>query len=121
MITQVIHWLAFCYYLYLFGYASLYKIFQKKEMMAGMESLGFDKTWTLCIGVGEFVGVIALIAGLWSHHLKNAAVIYLFLFAVGALMVHFAHRDYVDFYDALFGAVAAVILLITDEHFKVIL
>jgi FtsH-binding integral membrane protein len=121
MITQGIHWLAFSYYAYLFGYASLYKIFQRQEMMDGMESLGFNKTWTLCIGFGELIGIIALFAGLWNHHLKNAAVIYLLLFAVGALMVHFAHKDYEDFYDALFGAIAAVILLITDKHFKVIL
>lgn len=121
MITQGIHWLTFCYYVYLFGYASLFKVFQKKEMMEGMESLGFNKTWTLCIGFGELIGVLALIIGLWSHQIKNAAVIYLFLFAVGALMVHFAHHDYVDFYDALFGAISGVVLLATDKYFKVVL
>ena len=121
MILEVIHWLAFCYYVYLFGYASLFKVFQKKEMMEGMEALGFNKTWTLWIGLGELIGVTALIAGLWIHQLKNAAVIYLFCFAVGALMVHFAHKDYVDFYDALFGSIAAVVLLATDKHFKVTL
>jgi hypothetical protein len=30
-------------------------------MMEGMESLGFNKTWTLLIGFGELVGLIALI------------------------------------------------------------
>jgi uncharacterized membrane protein YphA (DoxX/SURF4 family) len=121
MILQAIHWLAFCYYLYLFGYASLFKVLQKKEMMESMASLGFNKSWTLCIGFGELIGVIALLAGLWFHQVKNAAVIYLFLFAIGALMVHFAHNDYVDFYDALFGAVTAVVLLATDKHFKLVL
>jgi len=121
MILQAIHWLTFCYYVYLFGYASLFKVFQKKEMMEGMKALGFNSTWALCIGFGELIGVIALIVGLWSHPLKNAAVIYLFLFAVGALMVHFAHNDYVDFYDALFGAIAAIVLLVTDKHFKIVL
>jgi uncharacterized membrane protein YphA (DoxX/SURF4 family) len=104
---------------YLFGYASLFKIFQKKDMMEGMESLGFNKTWTLCIGVGELVGVAALILGFWFHEIKNAAVIYLLFFAVGALMVHFAHKDYIDFYDALFGIISGVVLLATDKHFKV--
>jgi hypothetical protein len=121
MILQAIHWLTFCYYLYLFGYASLFKVFQKKEMIEGMESLGFNKTWTLCIGFGELIGVVALIVGIWSHQIKNAGVIYLFLFAVGALMVHFAHKDYADFYDALFGAIAGMVLLITDKHFKLAL
>jgi uncharacterized membrane protein YphA (DoxX/SURF4 family) len=119
MITQVIHWLSYCYFLYLFGYASLFKVFQKKEMMEGMRVLGFDKTWTTIIGVGELIGVVALIAGLWFHQLKNAAVIYLLPFAVGALMVHFAHKDYKDFYDALFGVITAVVLLVTDKHFKI--
>jgi hypothetical protein len=68
------------------------KVFQKKEMMEGMESLAFNKTWTLCIGFGELIGVLALIIGLWSHQIKNAAMIDLFLFAV-CLMAHFAHYN----------------------------
>ena len=121
MFVAFIHWIAYCYYVYLFGYASLVKVIQKKEMMEGMEMLGFNRTWTLFIGVGELLGVVALIAGFWSHQLKNAGVIYLLPFAIGALMVHFSHKDYTDFYDALFGAIAALVILYTDKYFRIVL
>lgn len=90
-------------------------------MMEGMKAFGFSKTWTLFIGYGELFGVIGLTVGLWYHEVKNLATIWLFLFAVGALMVHFAHNDYQDFYDALFGCIAAVVILATDKYFKLIL
>lgn len=120
-VQTIVHWVAYAYYVYLFGYASLFKVFQKRSMMEGMQSFGFGKTWTLLIGYGELLGVIGLIVGLWYHEVKNASVLWLFPFAVGALMVHFAHNDYIDFYDALFGCVAAVLILITDKYFKLIL
>jgi uncharacterized membrane protein YphA (DoxX/SURF4 family) len=88
-------------------------------MMQGMEALGFDKTWTLIIGYLELAGVIGLIVGLWMHEAKNGAVIFLFFFAVGALMVHFAHHDYSDYYEALLACVCAVILLATESSFKI--
>jgi uncharacterized membrane protein YphA (DoxX/SURF4 family) len=119
MIIQITHWIAYCYFFYLFSYASLFKVLQKKDMMAGMERLGFDKTWTLTIGFGELLGVIALLTGLWFHQAKNGAVLYLLPYAIGALMVHLAHKDYVDYYDALFGAVAGLIILGTDKYFKI--
>jgi hypothetical protein len=119
MLVQFIHWCAYGYVLYLFGYASLFKIFQKTSMMEGMTALGFNKMWTLMIGYGELMGVIGLLLGIWWHEAKNASVIYLFCFSLGALMVHFAHHDYSDFYDALFGCVAAVILLSTDRFFSI--
>jgi len=120
-ILPLIHWIVYAYYCYLFGYASLFKLFQKQSMMEGMLSLGFNKTWTIAIGIGELLGVVGLLAGLWIHEIKNASVLWLFLFATGALMVHFAHHDYQDFYDALWGCIAAVILLATDRNFKIIL
>jgi uncharacterized membrane protein YphA (DoxX/SURF4 family) len=90
-------------------------------MMKGMEMFGFNKTWTLFIGYGELVGVIGLIVGIWTHEVKNASVLFLFPFSVGALMVHFAHSDYLDFYDALICCAASIILLASDKFFKVIL
>ncbi|PRD55973.1 DoxX family protein [Sphingobacterium gobiense] len=120
-LTTIIHWITYVYFVYLFGYASLFKVFQKKTMMDGMMSFGFDKTWTLLIGYGELAGVLALIAGLWFRQIKNIAIIYLLFFAVGALMVHFAHREYQEFYGALFGCMAAFVLLTTDKHFKLVL
>lgn len=120
-LITIIHWITYAYFVYLFGYASLFKVFQKITMMEGMLAFGFDKTWTLFIGYGELVGVLALIVGLWFHQLKNIAIIYLLFFAVGALMVHFAHREYHEFYGALFGCMAAIVLLTTDKHFKLVL
>lgn len=116
---QLIHWIAYAYYVYLFGYASLFKIFQKKQMMDSMNSLGFGKTWTLVIGYAELLGWLALIAGIWFHQFKNAAVLWLFPFAIGALMVHFAHNEYKYFYSALLGCICSVILLLTDKHFRI--
>ena len=118
---KFVHWSTYAYYVYLFGYASLFKVFQKPDMMEGMEHFGFNKTWALLIGYGELLGVVGLIAGLWYHEVRNAAVLWLFPFAVGALMVHFAHHDYSDFRGALFGCIASVVLLATDKHFRIIL
>lgn len=120
-VKPIIHWTAYSYYVYLFSYASLYKVFQETTMMEGMEAFGFGKAWTLFIGYAELAGVIGLLAGLWYHQVKNFAVIWLFFFAIGALMVHFAHHDYVDFYDALSGCVAAIVILGTDKYFRVTL
>lgn len=120
-IVPLIHWAAYGYYVYLFGYASLFKVFQEKNMMDGMDDLGFNTTWTLLIGYGELFGVFALVAGLWYRPVKNAAVLWLFPFAIGALMVHFAHNDYQYFYGALFGCISSVVLLATDKHFRVVL
>jgi hypothetical protein len=121
MAIQILHWFVYTYYVFLFGKASLLKVFQVPAMMKGMETLGFGKTWTLLIGYSELIGVIGLIAGLWIHEIRNASVIFLFLFSVGALMVHFAHRDYSDYYEALLGCISAVALLATDKFFKILL
>lgn len=120
-VLRLVHWAAYAYYVYLFGYASLFKVFQKQSMMDSMHSLGFNEVWTLFIGYSELLGVVGLLVGLWVHQIKNASVLWLFLFAVGALMVHFAHNDYEYFYSAFFGCVAAVVLLFTDNHFKILL
>ncbi len=87
-------------------------------MLEGMESLGFNETWTLLIGAGELLGVFGLLVGIIYHKVKNLATLWLLFFAVGALAVHFAHKDYTDYYDALFGSLAAFLLLISDRHFK---
>jgi len=116
---QFIHWVGYAYYVYLFGYASLYKVFKKQSMITGMEAFGFNVTWTLVIGYGELLGVIGLITGIWIHEVKNASILWLFLFAIGALMVHFAHGDYTDYFGALWGCVISVLLLVTDQHFRI--
>jgi hypothetical protein len=65
------------------------------------------------------LGVVGFLLGLWNHPIKNASVLWLFPFAIGALMVHFAHNDYHDSYDALMVCRISLILLLTDKHFKV--
>lgn len=119
MILKIIHWIAFSYYAYLFGYASLFKVFKEKGMMESMVHLGYNETWTIMIGLAELLGWILLMIGIFNHKLKNIAVIWLFLFAVGALTAHFSHQDYTYYYAALFGCITAVVLLFTDKHFKI--
>ena len=121
LITQIIHWIAYVYFLYLFGYASLFKVFQKESMITNMNHLGFNKVWTLAIGYAELLGLIGLIVGLWFHQVKNASVLWLFCFAIGALAAHLAHGDHIYFYGAIFGCITSLVLLITEAHFKLVL
>ena len=55
---MIIYWASFAYYVYVFGYASLYKVFQKKSMMQNMQALGFNKVPTILIGICELAGVV---------------------------------------------------------------
>lgn len=120
-ITAIIHWLSFTYYLYVFGYASLFKVFQKKSMMESMQNLGFNKTWTILIGIGELIGVILLIIGLFKPQYKNLAVLFLLPFAVGAFTAHMAHQEFHHFYNSLIMCILTIVLLLTDQNFKIIL
>ncbi|WP_018126273.1 DoxX family protein [Balneola vulgaris] len=117
---QIINWGAYSYLVYAFGYASLFKVFQKQSMMENMNNFGFGKLWTLFIGYGELLGVVGLLVGFWYHEVKNISVLWLFPFAVGALMVHFAHHDFKYFYTAFYCCIACVLLLLTDKHFKIL-
>ncbi len=96
--------MSYAYYLYVFGYASLFKVFQKQSMMQSMDSLGFNKTWTLGIGVGELLGVLLL-----------------FPFAIGAFTAHMAYGEYHHFYNSLMMCILSVVLLATDKNFKIII
>ncbi|MCS4226132.1 DoxX family protein [Sphingobacterium sp. BIGb0165] len=119
IIKSIVHWLSYAYYLYVFGYASLFKVFQKQSMMQSMDSLGFNKTWTLGIGIGELFGVILLLIGLYKPEFKNIGILLLFPFAVGALTAHMAHQEYHHFYNSLIMCVLSIVLLATDKHFKI--
>lgn len=121
IVAQVVHWISFGYLVYAFGYASLFKVFQKQSMMENMKVFGFGKIWTLFIGYGELVGVIGLIVGIWIHQIKNLSILWLLPFAIGALMVHFSHNDYKFFYTALYCCIACLALLVTDKHFNLTL
>ncbi|WP_242121588.1 DoxX family protein [Aestuariivivens sediminicola] len=120
-LVQISHWVAYGYLIYAFGYASLFKVFQKQSMMENMSNFGFGKIWTLFIGYGEFLGVIGLVVGFWIHQVKNLSTLWLLPFAIGALITHFAHNDYEYFYTALYCCIAGMVVLATDKRFKVIL
>jgi len=119
LIKAVIHWLSFAYYLYVFGYASLFKIFQKTSMMQSMQSLGFNKTWTILIGAGELLGVILIVIGIFKPQFKTMGIILLFPFAVGAFTAHMAHQEYHHFHNSLIMCILTVVLLVTDKYFKI--
>jgi len=121
MIKSIVYWLSYAYYLYVFGYASLFKVFQKTSMMQSMLSLGFNKFWTIGIGLGELIGVLLLLGGLYNPQFKNLAVLLLFPFAVGAFTAHMAHQEYHHFYNSLIMCFLSIILLATDKTFKIIL
>ncbi|TPG33373.1 DoxX family protein [Flavobacterium pectinovorum] len=120
-IKTAFHWLSYAYYLYIFGYASLFKVFQKKSMMQSMESLGFNKTWTLTIGALELFGVILILIGIFQPYYKNAGVLFLFPFAIGAFTTHMAHQEYDHFYNSLIVCVLTITILATDKTFRIIL
>lgn len=118
-LISILHWCAYVYYIYIFGYASLYKVFQKKTMMDSMLSLGFNKPFTIIIGVAELIGVILLLVGFWHHGVKNIGILFLTPFAIGALTAHFAHQEYNHYYNALICCVLSGVLLFTDKHFQI--
>jgi uncharacterized membrane protein YphA (DoxX/SURF4 family) len=120
-IVSAVHWLAYAYYGYIFGYAGLFKIFKKKSMMTSMESLGFNETWTLVIGWAETLGVVGLIIGLFNPAVKNLSILCLFPFAVGAFTAHMAHNEYVHFHQSLWVCILTFVILLTDKHFKIVL
>lgn len=113
--------MSYAYYLYVFGYASLFKVFQKQSMMQSMDSLGFNKTWTLGIGIGELLGVLLLLIGLYKTEFKTVGILLLFPFAIGAFTAHMAYGEYHHFYNSLMMCILSVVLLATDKNFKIII
>jgi uncharacterized membrane protein YphA (DoxX/SURF4 family) len=120
-VLSAVYWVSYSYFLYVFGYASLFKVFQKSSMMHNMEKLGFNKTWTVLIGIAELTGVILLVTGLWVPFYRNLAVLLLLPFAIGAFAAHMAHREYRHFYNALLMCLLSVILLLLDKEFRILL
>lgn len=119
LFRKIICVLLYAYLIFTFGRAGLMKVLEKDSMVEGMRSFGFDRVATLAIGYAEIILVISLLAGIRKHTIRNMATFLLFLFAFGALMVHWAHRDYVDHYDALFCCIAAVGCLALDPYFRI--
>ncbi len=118
-IKTVFYWVSYAYYLYVFGYASLFKVFQKKSMMDSMLSLGFNKTWTILIGIAELIGVILIVAGLIKPQLRNMGILLLIPFSVGAFTAHMAHQEYQHYYNSLIVCILTVVMLVLDNNFKI--
>lgn len=118
-LKTIIHWTSYLYYLYVFGYASLFKVFQKNSMMQSMQSLGFNKSWTIAIGIAELIGVILIVVGLFKPSLKITGILLLFPFAVGAFTAHMAHQEYQHYFNSLAMCILSVVLLWSDKTFSI--
>ncbi len=116
-----LHWAGYLWYIYIFGYAGLFKIFHVQSMVDGMAAFGFDLLWNDIIGCAEVIGVAGLIVGFWKPKIKNLAILWLFPFAIGAITAHMAHREYDHFFNSLAVTLLSYLLLATDKHFKIIL
>lgn len=81
--------------------------------------MGFDKTWTIAIGIAEIIGVLLVIAGLYKSQLRTLGILLLFPFAIGALTTHMAHQEYYHFYNSLIMCFLSFILLCLDERIKI--
>lgn len=119
IVKTIIYWLSYTYYIYVFGYASLFKVFRKKSMLDNMQFLGFNQIQTTLIGIGELIGIILIIIGLFNPPYRNIGVLWLFPFAIGAFTAHMAHQEYHHFYNALLMCILGLIMLVLDEKFKI--
>lgn len=120
-LKTLVHWTSYAYYLYVFGYASLFKVFQKESMIQNMLALGFNRTWTIGIGVAELIGVILIVVGIFKPPVKNFGILLLFPFAIGAFTAHMAHQEYQYYYNSLIVCILSIVLLITNKHFRITL
>ena len=118
---MIIYWMSYAYYVYVFGYASLFKIFQKSSMMQNMQALGFSKTPTLLIGICELLGIILVLVGIFKPAYRNLGILFLFPFAIGAFTAHMAHQEYHHFYNALAMCILTCVMLLLDKNFKILL
>jgi len=117
----IIYWASYVYYVYVFGYASLFKVFQKSSMMQNMQALGFDKIPTIIIGIFELLGVILMVVGIFKPAFRNMALLCLFPFAIGAFTAHMAHKEYSHFYNALAMCILTITMLWADKNFRILL
>lgn len=119
--VQVIHWISITIFSFIFGYAGLKKLYQEETMMMGMEELGFGVTWTLAIGFAEVLGTIGVLAGIFVHPVKIISVLLLMPFAVGAFTMHMsAQHSFSIYWQSLVVCVLSVVILWTDEEFKLV-
>lgn len=117
--TNIIRAIFYTGFLFIMGYAALFKVFEWKPMMDGMEAFGFNRTFTLIIGYCELLGVIGLLLGLIYPIVLRLAILFLIPFSIGAFTAHLAHSEYYHFYNALFCCIASIVLLATDKRLKI--
>ena len=118
-LKNVLYWTCYAGYLYIIMPASLFKIFQRQAMMQSMESLGFNKTWTLAIGIAEVIGVALVILGLYRSQFRTLGILFLFPFAIGAFTTHMAHQEYHHYAHSLVMCFLSAILLFLDNRIKI--
>lgn len=118
--VNIIRGIFYAGFTFIFGYAALYKVFEWPPMMTGMESFGFNRTWTLIIGYAELLGFIGLLAGLRYPLILRWSIVWLIPFSIGAFTAHIARSEYHHFYNALFCCIACVVLIVTDQRIKII-
>jgi hypothetical protein len=58
-----IHWMLYLWYIYIFGYAGIFKIINVESMITGMDAFGFNLFWTHVIGWAETLGLLGLLLG----------------------------------------------------------
>lgn len=117
--NRIFYWISFAWYLYIIGPSALKKVIQWQQMMDSMHSLGFDKNWTIGIGIMETIGVLIVLAGLLKPSLRTLGVLFLFPFAIGAFTTHMAHQEYHHFYHSLIMCVLSAILLVLDKRIRI--
>ncbi|QCX53630.1 DoxX family protein [Elizabethkingia sp. JS20170427COW] len=115
----IAYWLCYVWYLYIIAPSAIKKITQHSGMMQSMQSLGFDKTWTIAIGIAEIIGVLFVIVGLYKSQLRTLGILLLFPFAIGAFTTHMAHQEYYHFYNSLIMCFLSFILLCLDKRIKI--
>lgn len=116
---NIFYWLCYVGLLYIILPSALSKILQKTSMMESMHSLGFNKHWTLSIGIIETIAVLLILAGLYKSNLRTVGLLLLIPFAIGAFTTHMAHQEYIRFYPSLILCILSFILLILDQRIKI--
>ena len=115
----ILYWICYLWYLYIIAPSATKKIILYPGMVQSMQSLGFDTTWTLAIGIAEIIGVLLVIAGLFKSQLRTLGILLLFPFVIGAFTAHMAHQEYYHFYNSLIMCVLSFILLFLDERIRI--
>lgn len=117
--NRIFYWISFAWYIYIIGPSALKKVIQWQQMMDSMRSLGFDKNWTIGIGILETIGVLIVLAGLLKPSLRTLGVLFLFPFVIGAFTTHMAHQEYHHFYNSLIMCILSAILLVLDKRIRI--